>query len=256
MTLAFTHALHVSLDYRTVGCGLFLEACAETLDLRGQLKVRWVEFTISGSCSKTMRLEAQSRSAICLKTLIRFVGVVRQQLWLICIVFVQRDCPNLHLPICFQQASSTVVLVLLLENINEGFKSDQFGRGGTCAFLGDQGSCRFAEAIAAIAIGVGALALFLDTWVLRDDELQNETRLHVLHLDLVAVAIICVLWLSVFINSTVLWVNTLDNLDNRGESEAADSDLKANVAIALAFSLASSIINASRWLDVCGAPLC
>ena len=137
-------------------------------------------------------------------------------------------------------------MILFLEDINDAFSDKEFGRGGTCAFLGDQGSCRFAVATAAIAIGLGALAMFLDTWVLRDDELDDDTRLNVLKLDLVGVAVICLLWLSVFINSTVLWVNTLDDRDTR--ELPTDSDLKTKVTIALAFSLAASIIHASYWL--------
>lgn len=136
------------------------------------------------------------------------------------------------------------VLILLMDEVNGAFRENEFGRGGTCAFLGDQGSCQFAESIAAIAIGMGALALFLDTWVLRDDEIQDETKLHVLRLDLVGVAIISVLWLSVFINSTVLWVKTLSDRDDR--KLTTDGDLKANVAIALTFTLVSSLIYASH----------
>lgn len=165
-----------------------------------------------------MRLEAQSRAAICLKVLIRLIGV----------------------------GSSVAVLILFLDELNEAFPDDQFGRGGRCAFLGDQGSCRFGVATASIAVGLGALAMFLDTWVLRDDELEEDTRLHVLKLDLVGLAIVTLLWLSVFINSTVLWVNTLDDRDTR--ELPTDNDLKTSVIVTLALSLASSIIHAILFI--------
>ncbi|XP_065832801.1 uncharacterized protein [Oscarella lobularis] len=143
-----------------------------------------------------------------------------------------------------------VPLVLIADGLEEAFNAEDSTSGGTCAFNYDDGSCRFAVASAATVIALGALFLFLETWVLRDEDLSRDTRVAVTQFDQFFVGASCILMLSVFINSTVLWVQVLDRRegDDVVSSFVTTDDVKTKAGVSLAFSLLSSIIYAGLFL--------